>query len=62
MNSNENISDDRIPMISLIRELKPAIVTKMNDISVIAPAVFKLNRKPVNIAAAISAVVVSSPM
>ena len=62
MNSNENISDAAIPTPSLIRELKPPIDTKTNEISVTAPAVFKLKRKPAHIAAAICDASVSAPM
>ena len=50
MKSIENISDAIIPINSRKRDFSPQIVTKINGISVTAPAVFKLSRKPVNIA------------
>ena len=50
MNSNENISDANNPINSRNRAFKPQSVTKTNEIKVTAPAVFKLNLKPVNIA------------
>lgn len=55
MNSNEKISDAIIPINNRNRDFKPPSVTKTNDIKVTAPAVFKLNRKPVNIAEKICA-------
>ena len=55
MNSNEKIIDAAIPINNRKRDFKPTIVTKTNDIKVTAPAVFKLNRKPANIASAICA-------
>ena len=60
MNSNEKINDAAIPMTSRNLERKPTIVTKTNDIKVTAPAVFKLNLKPVNIAEKICAAPESS--
>ena len=55
MKSIEKISDAIIPISRRTRVFMPQIVTKIKEISVTAPAVFKLSRKPVNIAVAICA-------
>ena len=62
MNRIEKISDAIIPINSRKRDFSPHIVTNTKEISVNAPAVFKLSRKPVNIAENICAAPVSSLM
>ncbi len=62
MKSIDKINEAMTPVANLMRDDKPKIVTNKNDISVTAPADFKLSRIPAKLANQICELSVPAPM